>query len=114
MFKRLSGGLQRQHGGGGGDWSAFPVRQLFVLGMSILDFRPSFESGCELYLVRQCLLAAFFLSSGFLLLSIHDVFDPGCITDSLTSMLPNLRANCVYVHFSLCLSHGRIIPRDRQ
>ncbi|BAE56117.1 unnamed protein product [Aspergillus oryzae RIB40] len=31
MFKRLSGGLQRQHGGGGGDWSAFPVRQLFVL-----------------------------------------------------------------------------------
>ncbi|KJK62898.1 MFS like protein [Aspergillus parasiticus SU-1] len=31
MFKRLSGGLQRQNGGGGGDWSAFPVRQLFVL-----------------------------------------------------------------------------------
>ncbi|OGM46759.1 MFS multidrug transporter [Aspergillus bombycis] len=31
MFKRLSGGLQRQDGGGGGDWSAFPVRQLFVL-----------------------------------------------------------------------------------
>ncbi|KAE8377814.1 major facilitator superfamily domain-containing protein [Aspergillus bertholletiae] len=31
MFKRLMGGLQRRDSSGSDDWSAFPVRQLFVL-----------------------------------------------------------------------------------
>lgn len=111
MFKRLLGGLQRQDG----DWSAFPVRQLFVLGMSILECRPISRSECVLYRMWQRLFAAifFFLVFPFYFFQLMILLDPELITDSLTSMLPNLRANCVYVHFSLCLSHGRIIPRDR-
>jgi hypothetical protein len=37
MFKRPSFLQRQQHNGGRDDWSAFPVRQLFVLGMFSLS-----------------------------------------------------------------------------
>lgn len=142
MFKRPACIQSRRHNNSGGDWTAFPIRQLFVLGMFPNSLRPILKFFSIVSCVRVGFVCyrslrvfafppyPFFLppveipGTPFLARFPYLAFDRssttlhtyrwiGMETDSLTSIMPYLRANCVHVHFPLCLSNGRIVPRDR-